>query len=291
MMVLVAGATGALGRAVVQELKSRGQDVRAVGRNEERLKTVGADSIAVTDALAGPEVFDAALDGVSHVFSCLGASVYPSLSGLYQTYKKVDAGGNLNLLAGATKAGVERFTYVSVAGAREMKGLQYAEAHEEVVDALRVSGLDYAVVRPTGFFSAFGMLFDIARKGGRVPCIGGVTAKTNPIHELDLARICADATLEAGFGERDVGGPQIRARGEIFDAMYAALDRPTKVRKIPAGLVRFGSWFLLPFAPRVAHIVRFFAHVGTNDCVGEPLGTRTLEDYFRERLAAASVRV
>jgi len=285
--ILVAGATGSLGRAVCNELKSRGHRVRALGRNAKRLDALDVDECTVADALAGPDGLSAAVDGVDRVFSCLGASVMPSARGLYQTYDKVDRRGNLNLVEAAKRQGVDRFAYVSVALSEQMRGLQYADAHEAVVDGLRDSGLDYAIVRPTGFFSAFGGLLPFARKG-RVPAIGDPSVRTNPIDERDLAVLCADATLQAHFGERTVGGPEVLSREAIMAAMFAALDKPTRLRRVPAGLVRFMSYLMVPFAPRLAHIVRFYAWVGEHDCIAEDsFGTRTIAQYFREQVSHA----
>ena len=284
MTVLIAGATGALGRAMVTELKARGVVVRALGRSASRLEGLGADSVAVADALAGPDALTDAFDGVTRVFSCLGASVLPSFSSLYQTYDRVDRRGNLNLIEAAKRAGVERFTYVSVALSDRMKGLQYADAHEAVVDGLRASGLDYAVVRPTGFFCAFGEFLAMARKGA-VPCIGNPSVKTNPIDERDLAIICSDAVLQPDFGEVTVGGPQILSRRQIIEAVFSAVAKPVKIRKVPAALVRFGSYITWPFAPRLAHILRFYAFVGLNDCIADEHGSRTIADYFEELTA------
>ncbi len=279
-ITLVAGASGLLGRAVASELTSRGEVVRVMGRSEERLKSVAADSRVVADALAGPDALMEAMQGVERVFSCLGASVLPSASGLWQTYDRVDRRGNLNILEAAKRASVKRFAYVSVANSDQMQGLQYVDAHEAVVDALRASELEYAVVRPTGFFSAFGALLPYARRG-RVPLIGDPSSRTNPIDERDLAIPCADAVTQVGFGERTVGGPEVLTRGEIVEHLFGALGTPVKVRAVPAGLARAASHCVLPFAPRIAHIIRFYAWVGSHDCVAEAYGRRNIQDYFR----------
>ncbi len=66
------------------------------------------------------------------------------------------------MIEAARKAGVKRFVYVGVAGHRELGHLDYVRAHELVVTSLKESGLDYAVIRPTGLFSAFAVLVPMA---------------------------------------------------------------------------------------------------------------------------------
>ena len=56
----------------------------------------------------------------------------------------------------------------------------------------RKSGLDYAVIRPTGYFSDMSENLKMA-KSGRVYLIGDGYHKINPIHGADLAKVCVDA--------------------------------------------------------------------------------------------------
>ena len=74
--VLVAGANGALGRAVVAAAKRRGFRVRALVRRAFSPAELGADEVALADPLRGIGL-DAAFQGVERVFSALGASVLP----------------------------------------------------------------------------------------------------------------------------------------------------------------------------------------------------------------------
>ena len=79
--VLVAGASGYLGRYAVNEFKERGYYVRALVRNHEKIKTPGsnmepaiyniADEI-VTGDVTSPESIDGLCEGIDIVFSSLG---------------------------------------------------------------------------------------------------------------------------------------------------------------------------------------------------------------------------
>ena len=92
----------------------------------------------------------------------------------------------------ALAADVRRFGYVSVYGGRVVGALEYITAHESFAFALRTSGADYVVIRPTALFASFEPLLHSARKG-KLTVVAGGTARTNPIHQEELAIACVDA--------------------------------------------------------------------------------------------------
>jgi uncharacterized protein YbjT (DUF2867 family) len=286
--VLVAGATGALGGHVAAALAARGWTVRVLGRDAARAgKVRGAAEVHVGDAL-DKATLAGAFDGVEAAFSCVGASIDPSPRKGWSSYLAVDVPANVNLIDAAKAAGVGRFAYVSLHHDEVMRRtLRYVEAHARVEDHLRASGLDARVLRPTGFFSAFGMLFEMAR-GGMAPLMGDGTARSNPISDLDLADACADAVEGATPPELSLGGPEVVSRREAVELAFQALGKAPRVVSMPPGLVRAMCFLMGPFLPRTADITRFVAHVSTHDCLAPPRGTRTLAAYYRALAAGSS---
>ncbi|MCZ6916030.1 MAG: SDR family oxidoreductase [Gemmatimonadetes bacterium] len=277
----MAGASGSLGRHVIREALRRGHTVRAL-IHRSPLPEEFTDVVAKVhraDALDRPQLAGVC-DGVGVVFSCLGASVMPSFGKGRRSYRQVDTPANCNLIDEALRAGVERFVYVSVAGRDTFGHLEYVRAHEDVVAALDESGLDYAVVRPTGFFSAFAEFLRMAAKGP-VPLIGNGTAETNPIHDADLASVCVDA-MEGQARHHEVGGPEIVTRRGIVERAFAALHKPVRLIPMPATIVRAMALLMRPINPRVSHFSAFVAAVSMNDLVAPPHGSRILSDYFAE---------
>lgn len=279
--VLVAGASGALGREVVRALAGRGHEVVGLTRRAGALQGLPASEI-VADAMDG-DALRAAVDGVERVFSCLGAPVAPTLTPR-KTYSKVDTPANGNLIRAARDAGAERFVYVGVAGSDDLAGLDYVDAHVAVEGALASSGLDYAVLRPTGFFSAFAEILPLAGKGP-VPMFGDGGARSNPISDSDLAALCADAIDGAFGGVREVGGPEVLTRREIADMAREAVGQPPKVRRVPSWLARGMAWPLWLMSPRMAHILRFYVAVGEQDCVAEACGEQRLGPFLTSQAA------
>ena len=93
--VLVAGATGYLGRHVVKELKARGHRVRALVRTPEKVAQLDVEpdelhfgEVTRTTSLAG------SCDGIDVVFSSIGITKQKGKL----TFHDVDYQGNLNLL-------------------------------------------------------------------------------------------------------------------------------------------------------------------------------------------------
>ena len=286
-IVLVAGATGKLGYEVVRELKARGQRVRALARSKSRLEALRGltDDLCVADALQ-PETLESAFAGVDRVFSCLGASVIPMPRYGGETFTRIDYPANRNLVNASVQAGVRKFVYVSVFGAHKLPHHDFIKGHELVVEELRRSGLDYSVLRPTGFFSAMDEILLVASRG-LLPEFNGGTARTNPIHEADLAELCVDAFEKPAGWEADVGGPDALTRKEIARLAWQAIGKQERAVKVPVSVLRTAGVLMRPFSPRVGHLFSFIADILIDDFVAPCHGKRRIADYFRERHAAS----
>jgi uncharacterized protein YbjT (DUF2867 family) len=278
--VLVAGATGYLGGFVARELESRGYFVRALARSPEKLDDLRPDEIVEAE-VTRPETLDHCCDGIDAVFSSVG--ITKQRDGL--TFRDVDYRANVNLLEVARRAGVRKFVYVSGFDGPRLRHLDIIAAHEDFVDELKTSGLDYAVLRPTGFFSDVSAVFEMARNG-RVYLIGSGERRVNPIHGADLAAVCADA-LEGGPREIDVGGPEIFTWREIAELAFAVQAKHARILRVPDWLMWAVVRLVRIFSRHQGELLAFFTTMATKDVVAPATGSRTLEQHFRE-LAASS---
>lgn len=285
LRILVAGAGGVLGRAVIDALRERGAWIRAGTRRPHPELAARIDDTHLGDALA-PDAWRGACDGIDVVFSSLGASVDPSPLVGWRSYSRVDAPANRALLAEAQRAGVRRFVYVSLIDGAGERGLDYAEGHERVVDSLRASGMACSILRPTGFFAAMTVLVAFARRGF-VPVFGDGRCETNPVDERDLAAIAAREALSDGPGLREVeiGGPEVFTRRRIAEMACEALGRRPRLLHVPPALARLIGHGTRLLNPRAGHFTLFATHVMTHDCLAPKLGTRRLVDAFREAAA------
>lgn len=289
--ILVAGATGYLGRYVVREFKNQGVWVRALSRQENKLAQPGPfEAPAVLDnvdevfvgEITQPETLTGICEGIEVVFSSIG--ITRQKDGL--TFRDVDYQGNLNLLREAEKAGVRQFIYVSAFNAEKLEQLAITKAHEDFVRALQASPIPATIIRPNGYFSDVSEYFQMARSG-RVFVFGKGQYRLNPIHGADLAEVCVSAAGQ-GDTEINVGGPTVFSQREIAELAFAALDKPVRVTGIPFGLAKAALALMRPFSPHNADLFDFFLTGSAEDMIAPPYGQRELKDYF-QALAQASL--
>ncbi|HEX7091547.1 MAG TPA: NAD(P)H-binding protein [Longimicrobiales bacterium] len=202
-------------------------------------------------------------------------------------YRATDLAGNANLLKAARAEGVGRFVYVSVYSTPAISRTAYVEAHEAFAERLARSGLAYAVVRPTGFFYVFLEYLAMARKG-RGLVIGSGEARTNPIHERDVAELCVEA-LDAEPGTViDAGGPDVLTRRRTVELAFEALGRGPRVTTVPAAVFGAAAATARPLNPRLAELLRFVTAASTNDVVAPPRGRRDLRSYLEQAAGPGS---
>ena len=107
--------------------------------------------------------------------------------------------------------------------------------------------------------------------------VGGGEAKTNPIHEADLAQVLADALITEGVVE--CGGPDVLTRRAI--AELALGGRRGALTPVPPFVVRAQALAARAVSKRVSDILYFLHHVSVHDAVAPARGERRLCDYFR----------
>ena len=281
--VLVAGSTGYIGRYVVQELKHRGYWVRALVRNTGKIKQEGphlepaiaplVDEIFVGEATR-PDTITEACNGIDIVFSSLGMTRPDFVHSCFD----VDYKANLTLLRIAMKSGVKKFVYVSVFNAHKMMDIQNIQAHEKFVDEQRVSGIDYAVVRPTGYYSDMAQFLNMARNGIMLT-LGDGDKRSNPIHGADLAKVCVDA-IEGDNKVIEVGGPETFSYREVADMAAEVVGKQPFVASLPVWLAD-GMAAVTGFINRdIQDIAMFASAVSKMDSVAPAHGTHKLRDFF-----------
>lgn len=276
--VLVAGATGYLGGFVVQEFKARGYFVRAMARSPEKLNHLhrSLDEIVRAEATQAGTL-EHVCDGIDVVFSSIGITKQKDKL----TFRDVDYQGNVNLLEAAQRAGVGKFIYVSVFNGPNLLHLEIVKAHEDFVKALRASGVDYTVLRPTGYFSDMSELLKMAKKG-RVYLIGRGSNRVNPIHGADLAVKCVDA-LEGEQKETDVGGPEILTYHEIAELAFHTLGKPARITSVPVWVMKLVIAVTRIVSTHQGELLSFFTTAMTSDVVAPTTGTHSLAAHFEEK--------
>ena len=278
--VLVAGATGYLGRYLVKELKKQGYWVRALARNANKLDNLSEHIDEVFEAeVTKPETLKGICDAIDAVISSIG--ITRQKDGL--TYMEVDYQGNKNLLDLAVENNVSKFIYISVLNAHLMKDLKGIQAKILFEDKLKESGLDYVVIRPTGFFSDMLEFLKMAQKG-RISLFGSGVNKINPIHGADLAEVCVQL-LDKPEKEMNVGGPEIFTFREIAELAFRVLNKEPKISTLPVWMIRIILPVLRTFTSSKTYgPLEFMMSVMTMDVMGGRYGKEKLSDFFKENV-------
>lgn len=279
--VLIAGATGYLGRHLIQAYHAAGYRVHALARRPENLIDLDdqIDRIVFGEATK-PETLKNAFGGIDQVISALG--ITRQTDGL--TYQDVDYQANKNLLDEAVQAGIDHFAYIHVLHAEKMPHVAMAAAKSHFVRALTASPIKSTIICPSGFYSDLAEILDMAR-GGRVYLFGDGEAKISPIDGADLANACVAAT-EAGADRIDIGGPQSLTQNEIAKTAFEVLGKKPRITHIPLCLARFfvSIGKKLGWHQQLGPI-EFFLTASQMDMTAPHNGQITLTDDFSRRLS------
>ncbi|OLO83561.1 SDR family oxidoreductase [Actinomyces naeslundii] len=278
--VLVAGATGYLGRYVVAELHSRGHLVRAVVRDRDRARKEGPWGSPSLDGL----VDEWALGNVTdpRFTRDLAADVEHVVSALGVTRQKADPWqidnlANLAILNSALKhAG--SFTYINTLGGDRCPA-RLTRAKSAFAQTLSVAEIGAQIINPPAYFSDMTEVLTMARRG--LVAVFRPEARINPIHGADLAAYVVDRMEEGRTSTWDVGGPDVLSWRELAHLAFDAVGKRSRVLTVPA-------WALPPalrltglFSPRLADTAQFMAWNMTRDCVAPMTGTHHLADFYR----------
>lgn len=281
--ILVAGASGYLGKYILEELDNWKIPAVALVRAPEKLKDLKHRNTKIVQAeVTQPETLSGVCKNVETVISTVG--ITHQNDGL--TYMDVDYQANINLLMEAKRAGVRKFIYISVIDGDKMRHLKMTEAKERFVDALKDSGLEYTIIRPNGFFSVLQDVLYMAEKG-RVVLFGNGELKINPIYGADLAEVCIRAIVEKEK-EITVGGPDILTQNEIAEMALCAWNKPANIIRLPGWirlLILNTAKIFLPvqkYGP-----LEFFLTLIARDSIATRYGTHRLQDYFNQKVKQA----
>ena len=277
--VLVAGATGYLGRYVVAELHSRGHLVRAVVRDRDRARRQGPWGSPSLDGLVDEWALGSVTDprftrdlaaDVEHVVSALGVTRQKA------DPWQIDNLANLAILNSALKhAG--SFTYINALGGDRCPA-RLTRAKSAFSQTLSVAEISSQIINPPAYFSDMMEVLAMARRG--LVTVLRPTARINPIHGADLAAYVVDRMEEGRTGTWDVGGPDVLSWRELAHLAFDAVGKRSHILTVPA-------WALPPalrltglFSPRLADTARFMAWNMTRDCVAPTTGTHHLADFY-----------
>jgi len=278
-MYLVTGATGGLGRRVIRLLRERGLPVRAFVQLTSRygeLEQRGAE-IFIGDLRQERDI-QKACQGVGYIISAHGSNA--STQGGAQA---IDYRANIDLIEAAKAAGVKHFVFVSVLGVdRGYEDAPVFKAKWAVEQYLLNSGLNYTILRPSGFASNLLPLAERFRQTGVYLLVGDSKARTSIVSTDDLARIAVDSVTTDGAMNRifSVGGPEVLERADVPRILGRIFSREPIVINPPLFVldgVRTGLGFVNPEAQKALGTLRTLL---ANEFFCSPHEIETLQSTF-----------
>ncbi|MCJ1909058.1 NAD(P)-dependent oxidoreductase [Planococcus ruber] len=202
MKIIVFGATGGVGQAVVKQAVESGLEVTAFVRTPEKLKTSHENLTVVQGDAFKPAEVSAAIAGHDAVVSCLGSSQGMKKSSELEEMTK-------HIVAGMQEHGVKRIVYTASAGINnELPGMSGKLMmgmlknalidHRAAVDWIESHGLVYTIARPMGLTNGdFTGVYREAKEG--------VPEKSRTIPRADVAHFLLKALKDPSYENTSVG--------------------------------------------------------------------------------------
>ncbi len=246
--IVLAGATGYIGRAVASELLRRGYRVVTPVR-----RLPAADGPPIPD---GCDVRVAELTDADALAATLGdvradaaISCIASRSGEPEDAWRVEYECNRNLLAAARGAGAGHFVLLSAICVQK-PALAFQHAKLAFEKELVESGLDWSIVRPTAYFKSVSGQVDRVRAGKPFIVFGkGTETACKPISEADLANYLVDCLERPELRNRilPIGGPgHALTPLEQGALLFEAAGRTPRYRHVSPGIFRIALALLTP---------------------------------------------
>ena len=221
-MILVTGATGTVGKAVLEEVRKTGKPFKACYRSAEDARKAPHGVAAVTGDFASKESLKSALNGVDVVF--LVCSPVPELVEL-----------ETNVIEACRENGVKHVVLNSALGAADFPK-SFPSWHKKVEDKLKSSGLAYTIIRPNGFLqNILAYLAPSIRAQGAFYAAMG-NARTSYLDVRDIGAVVAKflAAPEDFAGKTyELNGPEAVSYPELATRISRIANREVKYVDIP----------------------------------------------------------
>jgi uncharacterized protein YbjT (DUF2867 family) len=238
-VILLTGATGVVGTALLPQLLAEGHEVRALVREPRRL---GAQRVNVQLALvdlADPHGLRHALRGCDTVIH-LAAAIRDQPP---RRVEEINGLGTLRLLQAAERAGTKRFLFFSAMGATGFQRTRFFRSKALAEQAVLEAELEGTVFAPSIVYDRDDPWITLLRRLALLPMLpvsGDGSALYQPIWAHDVAR-CVIGWLNGGAASRqELAGPQVLSYDEIARTVAAAAGRPRPLLHVPLPIVRAG---------------------------------------------------
>jgi uncharacterized protein YbjT (DUF2867 family) len=222
--LLVAGATGYIGRLLSLELAAANRDVRSLARDPSRAHDLAEAGCEVVRAdLLDPETIAPALEGVTVAYYLVHSMGRGASD---PGFAARDREAATNFAAAAEGAGVELVVYL---GGLSEGGSKHLTSRHETAEVLRADGPPLTYFRAAAVIGAgsesFRLILHLVRRLPLMITPKWTATRTQPIAIADVLRYLIDAPgIEAAWDrEIEIGGPDVTTYAGMMDACAEAL--------------------------------------------------------------------
>ncbi len=253
MTVMVTGASGVVGHALVRRLVVK-DEVRACVRRPESAEPLRALGAKVAlDRLEDADALVEVLKGVFTIFHLVGGPNQADAGSLLDA----NHGSTIRAIAAARLAGVPRLILVSVPGAHPDAADPFQRAKGLAEEALSSSGLQHAIVRASHVYGVGGLWFTAVVQGALAspPLAIGLGEPVAPVLADDLAAVleAVDDREDPPDGCWGLEGPEALTPS----ALTAMLAGDLALSAIPATPGDLQTILGIPVSPvAAAHLFR-----------------------------------
>jgi uncharacterized protein YbjT (DUF2867 family) len=238
-MILLTGATGTVGSALLRRLTGAGEPVRCLVRDPRRL---GEHRVRVQIAmgdLADPPSFRNALRGVSTVVH-LAAAIRDEP---HASIEELNAVATLRLVRAAERTGARRFVFFSAMGAAHHSRTRFFRAKALAREAVESSSLETTIFSPSIVYAPGDPWLTLLERFAYLPAIpvsGSGRALYQPIWAEDVADCVVAALMASGPRRRsyELAGPETLSYDDIVRAAMRSNGRRRRLLHVPLPAVR-----------------------------------------------------
>lgn len=277
--VLIAGATGFVGRRLAERLSTSGVPVRALARDPRKASDLEAAGCEVVrgDVLE-PDSLEGPLTGVGQAYYL----VHSMGRGADADFEERDVTGARNFARAAAAAGVRRIIYLGGLGEGDSKHLR---SRQDTAVALASTGVPVTYMRAAVIIGAgsesFRTIYWLVKRLPAMVTPRWTTIRTQPIGIDDVVEYLAFAIdlEETGGREIEIGGPDITTYGGMMDEMARAMGRrPPPRLRVPLLSPSLSSHWIGLVTPVDAGVARPLVEgLSTETIVEDPSGMALFE--------------
>ena len=254
-VILVAGANGMLGGAIVRRLRQQGKRVRALSRDAKKLETLatlGAEPFAAD--MLDRAAMDRACQDVTQVVSTANNIMGKGA----RSCNRIDEPMYRTLGAAAKAAGVDQWIHVSARNLAADSPVDYFRVKLRVDDIVRDAGVPWVLIRPSAFTDVWtGVLFGNPDRPGAVATVFGRGDRVVNYISIDDVALFVLAILGNPAVKNeviDIGGPSEMNFIEFSAAIQRAMGVPEKRRHVPAPVLAVARQLARPFNELAARL-------------------------------------